>query len=336
MAPIHHSIFRLAVLLCLQHCTAFSCYTRQSTQSSRSSRSQTSAPAASVSILYNARKNTEDCTNTQSRRDVLVDTTLLTTCVASTAPRKAVAVAPPQTMEGLGGTKQRIQGIGGGFDISTPNASNLASSDAYYPSSMSDTRWKVQRVVTSVEGDAGQACTIWTLLGGSNEKAFTSQLTESYTAYFIESEAEDAIYQYDGRAVKASVLDRATTLSSRVGIDSSSILWERDRPQQTLRYSRNTNNKDTVKLSVLQRKNELSEAGFGSDELLKLTSTTLGGTIDRACRIKSRYRRGFDETTGKRIIDGLEIVTTYRVLDGVAGIEMHTSTCKSRIRLTEL
>lgn len=34
-------------------------------------------------------------------------------------------------------------------------------------------------------------------------------------------------------------------------------------------------------------------------------------------------------------MEGLEIVKTYRVLDGIAGAEMPTSTTKTQIRLSE-
>ena len=39
--------------------------------------------------------------------------------------------------------------------------------------------------------------------------------------------------------------------------------------------------------------------------------------------------------SGKRILDCIEIVTTHRVLDGVAQIELPTSTCKTRMRYTQ-
>mmetsp|Transcript_2993 Transcript_2993/g.8175 ORF Transcript_2993/g.8175 Transcript_2993/m.8175 type:complete len:224 (+) Transcript_2993:308-979(+) len=45
------------------------------------------------------------------------------------------------------------------------------------------------------------------------------------------------------------------------------------------------------------------------------------------------HKSGYDDG-GNRIVEGLEIMKTYRVLDGVAGTEMPTSTTKSMIRLT--
>ena len=244
----------------------------------------------------------------------------------------------PQRIKGVGGASQRIEGIGGGFDILTPDPSSLSSYDLYYPTSMTNTQWKVQRVVTSVEGDVGQAEAAWSLLGGSTQRAFTSQLTEVYYASCIAApDRNDAMYEYNGEMVRASVLDRSSCLANRLGVETDKVPWEKDSPQQTISYLRNnTNNpKDVVQLSVVQRKIEPpTEKGFGSDELIKISQQSLGN-IDRVARVKTRYRRGFDESTGKRIIDGIEIVTTYRVLDGVAGVEMPTSTCKSRIRLTE-
>ena len=108
-----------------------------------------------------------------------------------------------------------------------------------------------------------------------------------------------------------------------------------------LAYKRNNNNDEEVELVVVQRRIEPpSEAGFGSDELVRIKSSAGGAfkslSVYRAARIRRRWRRGFDETTGKQIGDGLEIVTTYRVLDGVAGTEMPTSTTKSRIRMVEM
>ena len=60
-----------------------------------------------------------------------------------------------------------------------------------------------------------------------------------------------------------------------------------------------------------------------------------GSNIYRAARVRRRYRRGYDEVSGKRILDCIEIVTTHRVLDGVAQIELPTSTCKTRMRYTQ-
>ena len=246
--------------------------------------------------------------------------------------------ALPNAIEEKGGTqRQRIQGIGGGFDLLSPPP--LTFSDVYYPASMVNTKWRVQRVITSVEGDTGQAATMWSLLGGSNE--FSLRLTEVYTVSFVEAPSmfQDGIYNYDGKNMRAAVMDRASSFSSRLGTSSKNIEWKKELPEQTVSYH---NNKESITISTVQRKMEPpTEVGFGSDELLKVSSlgnSILGTstTLDRAARIKTRCKRGYDDSTGKRIVDGIEIVMTYRVLDGVVGVEMPTSSCKSRIRWTEL
>ena len=55
--------------------------------------------------------------------------------------------------------------------------------------------------------------------------------------------------------------------------------------------------------------------------------------IQRAVKVQRRFRRAFGKD-GSRIVEGLEIVKTFRVMDGIAGTEMPTSTTKSSLRLT--
>ena len=79
------------------------------------------------------------------------------------------------------------------------------------------------------------------------------------------------------------------------------------------------------------------EVGFGFDELLRVTTSAgglfAGAQVVKAARVQRRYRRAYGES-GERVVEGLEIVRTYRVLDGIAGVEMPTSTAKSVLRLT--
>jgi hypothetical protein len=183
---------------------------------------------------------------------------------------------------------------------------------------MIDTDWKVQRVVTSVEGDLGQAALSWKLLGGSDERAFTSKVSEVYEANFIAppETMKDAFYEYDGKLLQAAILDRRCELSSRTGISKDSLHWD-------------------VKCN-----SPPSDSGFGSDEVYRILSSAGGvfggATVYRAVRVRRRYRRGYDEVTGKRIVECIEIVTTHRVLDGIAGLEFPTSTYKTRMRYTQL
>jgi len=249
-------------------------------------------------------------------------------------PNAAQAAALPlQTSSGT----VRVEEIGGGLDLLSPNPLAQSSSDAFYPSSMTNTKWKIQRALTSVEGDLGQAGLAWTLLGGSNEQAFTSKLTEVYEATFIASldTMKDANYEYDGKSLQYSILDRGYELSSRTGL--ATVEWDTNKVN-SLDYTRNN---DAVNLTVVKRKVEPpSENGFGSDEVYRIQSSAggifAGTNVYRAARVRRRYRRGFEEGTGKRILDCLEIVTTHRVLDGIAGMELPTSTFKSRLRYTQV
>jgi hypothetical protein len=83
-------------------------------------------------------------------------------------------------LETSSGTTIRIEEIGGGLDLLLSSSNSLSYSDVFYPSSMMNTQWTVQRVVVNVEGDINQAALIWKLLGGSDERAFTSKITEVY------------------------------------------------------------------------------------------------------------------------------------------------------------
>lgn len=279
--------------------------------------------------------------SSSSSRRTIINSVLSTIPLSYLLPLDSAQAATPIPIQSASGTPIRIEELGGGFDIQSPTPSALTSSDVFYPSSMANSKWKVQRVVTSVEGDLSQATVVWKLLGGSDERAFTSKLTEVYDVSYIAAPhtMEDATYEYDGKVLRAAVSDRSYELSSRLGVSPDAVKWDSTSTKNSLMYSRNNN--DSVSLTVVQRKIESpSDSGFGSDELYRIQSSSgrmlsLIGT-DRAARVRRRYRRGFDEATGKRIIDCIEIVSTFRVLDGVAGIELPTSTCKSRLRLTEL
>ena len=65
------------------------------------------------------------------------------------------------------------------------------------------------------------------------------------------------------------------------------------------------------------------------------TSGSVFGDITYAARLQRRYRRSLT-SDGARLVEGLEIMRTYRVLDGIAGVEFPTSTTKSLLRLTRV
>lgn len=259
-------------------------------------------------------------------------------CFSPNAAQAAAVPAPLQTTSGT----VRVEEIGGGLDLLSPKP--LSYSDVFYPASMADTKWRVQRVVTSVEGDLGQAALAWKLLGGSDERAFTSKLTEVYETRFVDAPEgmADAHYEFDGKKLRAAILDRGYELSSRLSGDAT-IQWSAENSSSSIDYTRggSGNKNDAVNLTTVQRKIEPpSEGGFGYDEVYRIKSSAggifAGADVYRAARARRRYRRGFDEATGKRILDCIEIVTTHRVLDGIAGMELPTSTCKSRLRFTQI
>ena len=286
-----------------------------------------------------AANNDDDHTSAIStRREVLLFSSAAVIlpsilCVQPSIADAATAPLPLETTSGI----ERVEGIGGGLDLLSPKS--LSYSEVFYPNSMINTKWKVQRVITSAEGDLGQAALAWRLLGGADERAFTSKLTEIYESTFISppTTLDDAKYEYEGKILQAAILDRGSELSSRTGVDKDTIQW--DVKSNSISYERNKD--DKVNLTTVRRNNEMpTDQGFGFDEIYRIESSAGGifsGTnVYRAVRVRRRFRRGFDEATGKRILDAIEVVTTHRVLDGIAGIELPTSTTKSRLRYTQI
>lgn len=193
----------------------------------------------------------------------------------------------------------------GGVDLfsSVPPTS---PADALYPISM-EGPWTVQRIVTSVEGDAFQAETAWRTLGGSGG----FQKTETFLTKFL----------IDPKDSGSVILDRGYERTSRSANDKSA-LWSPENPNKL--------KTDKVNIAVVQRKVESpTDEGFGFNELYSITE---GQIFERAARVQRRYRRAYD-AAGNRMVEGLEIQKTYRVMDGVAGTEFPTSTTKSMIRM---
>ena len=273
------------------------------------------------------------------RRSFIKKSGVTIATIATCGPASAAPLPLQTASSGTSPTTVRVEEVGGGFDLLSPPSSAIKSSDIFYPASMAGTSWNVQRVITSVEGDANQAAVAWKSLGGGDERAFKEKLTEAYETKFVMApdDMTGAEYAYEGKTVRSAILDRYFEVFHRIAGDTVAK-WDPTSAPNTLTYNRND---DEVELVVVQRKIEPpSETGFGSDELIRIKSSAGGAfkslSVYRAARVRRRWRRGFDETTGKRVVDGLEIVTTYRVLDGVAGTEMPTSTTKSRIRMVEM
>jgi hypothetical protein len=226
--------------------------------------------------------------------------------------------------------RNRIEGIGGGADVLSLKPS---TADAIFPPSLLGV-WRCERSIVAVEGDEGQARGAWFDLGGSDNNAFRKP--EVYLTRFVSSPLGTTTDNGLG-----TVVDRAFEMQSRLtkpGVADGSLKWDVQAPD-TLRYERRAGGGlGPTELSVVQRSIELpSDKGWGFDELVRVSSAAGGlfGTesLVRAARVKRRYRRAYDDA-GERVVEALEIVKTYRVLDGVAGVEMPTSTTKSMLRLT--
>lgn len=196
---------------------------------------------------------------------------------------------------------------GGGFDLLAKR--QLSDKDVVFPISM-EGLWNCERQVTSVEGDAFAAETVWRSLGGGKKRNFPRD-KETFSTRYVSSSLVDNSYM---------VLDRGYEIGSRASTDN--VMWTVEQPDQ-LTF-------DKTELSIVRRSLEVpTDEGFGYQELLRITD----GPFVRAALVKRRYRRAFDEA-GNRVVQGLEIVKTFRVLDGIAGTEFPTSTTKSQIRMT--
>ena len=250
---------------------------------------------------------------------------LLSSSIA--APMIANA-SPSPWIEGSGGSVARIEGIGGGFDIRT--STTAKGKDVIFPGSMPGL-WKCRRVVTSIEGDAGQAELGWKNLGGTGSIK-DMQIESFQTRFLLPSEELGVLntYEVNGEVFSGVVLDRGFEMESR---KTCTARWNIADPD-VLSYDKDAS---TVEIVVVQRKVDMPSAqGFGFTELYRITSSAGGifgdNKVQRAVRVQRRYRRALDEA-GNRIVEGLEIQKTYRVMDGIAGVEMPTSTVKSSIKL---
>ena len=266
--------------------------------------------------------------STTRRSALLSAATTILIATPSPSPAANQVVAP-------GFEPSRVEGIGGGADLLSNAAPAIA--DVVYPPFLNGT-WRCERVITDIGGDVGQAKGAWRLLGGYGDVG----QPESYSVRFIDTRDANPspIVGLDGRTYFGVVLDRGYEFDQRA--HGAQIQWSAASPN-TLSYSRDEGGRGSAaELRVVQRSVELPQesndgtrqlGGWGSDELYRVTtSTAITGEIYYCARVKRRWRRGVTEDGG-RLVEGLEIVKTYRVLDGVAGVEYPTSTTKSMIRL---
>jgi hypothetical protein len=215
------------------------------------------------------------------------------------SPKASFAALPPAS---------RDVEVGGGYDLLSEKR-GAAESDVIYPPSM-EGPWNCERVVTRVEGDKFQAGEAYRCLGGVPSLLQEGSIEKFDTRYIGSPKIE----------IPGVVVDRGFELSSRV--KTKDVQWNVEKPN-VLEFG------NKVKLVVVKRSVEVpSDKGFGFDELIRVED----GITTRAVQVKRRYRRSYDDQ-GNRVVEGLEIMKTFRVLDGIAGTELPTSTVKSQLRL---
>lgn len=229
------------------------------------------------------------------------------------------------------GFTPRVEGIGGGADLLTGRPS---VPDVLFPPSLLG-YWRCERAVTLVEGDAAQAAGAWFDLGGDLDGGGDfRKAPEAFYTRFVPSPTGGVT---DGGV--GVVLDRGFEVDARVH-GAASVSWDVRAPG-TLTYERRAGGGGIggpVELAVVERRVEPpSDVGFGFNELVRVTGSAgglFGGAqLVKAARVQRRYRRAYD-AAGERVVEGLEVMRTYRVLDGVAGVELPTSTTKSTLRLS--
>jgi len=233
---------------------------------------------------------------------------------------------------------ERVQGIGGGFDMLADKP--IVDVDILYPPSLNGT-WVCERKVVSVEGDVNQAEGAWKLLGGTAGGDFQKSEEKYYVRFVDLRRSTDGIIGLDGKKYYGDVFDRGYEIVERTGGTAATVVQWDPRAPNTLKYKKSDDNCPETELKVVQRTVEPQNnkgSLVGSNELIRVTTKTsalFGSSFDFtfAARVQRRWRRSTTDE-GDRVVEGLEIVKTYRVLDGIAGIEFPTSTIKSTIRLT--
>ena len=265
----------------------------------------------------------------QSRRqfwDQMLTTATAMAFAADVAdPAPVSAAAPPPR-------PYRDVDVGGGFDLMNPRRP-LRYDDVYYPPSM-EGRWTCRRKIVKVDGDNFQASEAFRCLSGGSGTGgkLVTEMTETFDTMFIRptTSVKKEFEQY-------VVSDRGFEMKSRSrkneGDNNVAVEWSVDDPNILKVGSSGGEGKAIIRIEVVDRSVEIpNDQGFGFDELLRIDDgTTLN--IIRAVQIKRRFRRAFDGD-GNRVVEGLELVKTFRVLDGIAGTEYPTSTVKSQLTLT--
>jgi hypothetical protein len=296
---------------------------------------------ASTTALFMNQQNVGEC---WERRDFLQTTMAASAAVfiPATTTSAAAAVAatqpPPLLLDA---------GQGGGIDISIDTKSKILLDPAniVFPASLQG-RWSCERTCLSVEGDGWKAMM---MMGNSNsinaQQFFGPKATpERYEIQFIPAPFQPEKY---------TVLDRSYELRSRIinnkdssAVPSAKVQWNAQEPNIARIGA-------TTEMAVIQRSvivPDLEQDIFvaGGQELIRISSTS--GDTDAIVRavllvqqrfhpaaaaVKERSQQNNSSSSISRL-EGLELVQTFRVLDGVADTEFPTSTAKYRLKLVKL
>jgi len=216
----------------------------------------------------------------------------------------------------------RVPDIGGGYDIMS---SSDANTDSISPVSLLG-RWSCERTIISSDGDQEQAEMAFTLLGGGRDTfRGKGNTVEVYESTFVKppTGSEDKFtYPLDGSQVVGVILDRGQEIRSRKS-DISDIVYD-PLNFNHVSYVKGEEGQGGKRVDIDAVSRQVfkpSEKGWGSNELLRVT--TQSPLLYRAIKVSRRYRRGYEGE--ERIVEGIEIVKTYRVIDGIAGVEVRPS-----------
>jgi hypothetical protein len=200
---------------------------------------------------------------------------------------------------------------------------NLKSADVCYPQFFKG-YWETTRKITLVEGDSSMAEAAWRGLGGTAE---FKALTEQFRTRFVETPT-------------GVILDRGYEMANRLtsknpGVGSK-VVWDASHPD-VLEFSQSwsklvSSDARHVRIQVWQRRVEQLPVGLGLQELVIITNNQGPTKFESAARIQRRFRLAVDDQSN---LDGIEIVKTFRLLDGVIS-DLPTSTTKTRLRLERL
>lgn len=246
------------------------------------------------------------------------------------------------------------------FNVCSPPPMILT--DIIYPNTFLG-RWKCQRVRTRVKGDRLQAELAWKVLGGGGgfggEQGDDESSNGKGSSMFSErnkKEAFDTAFfsTRDGDVI----LDRGFDFESRL-LQQPEVLkrnvtvhWEAQFPN-TLEYEFEKRAIGGIDLTVVQRNIDTpahNSECFGFNEMIRIrstrsnnnkrTSNNNGGIFSvvpvqqSVVQIERRYRI-LDDGPENRVMEGLEVLKTYLVLDnGIVRTDVPTSTTRSRIRLS--